>query len=239
VVVVVVPALAEGEDRQPPVVARVVAGDVALIADDVGQGVDEESAVVEHRGAPEEADDQSRPAADREARDRQREPRNPVMAVEPAQLRVAHQVGDQAVVRVLLRAREDPAHVGEPEAPLTRRVDVELGVGVAVVLAVLGGPPQRSLLGRALGDERQHELERPAGLERPVREVAVVAGGDGEHPQQKKADGDGHGGAGDASPDRRQAGEVDQDERDRPGIDDVVVVFGCGRLVHEGSFQVR
>jgi hypothetical protein len=44
-------------------------------------------------------------------------------------------------------------------------VDVVAGVGEEVVVAVLGGPPQHALLGRGLGQERQHELEGAAGLE--------------------------------------------------------------------------
>ena len=64
-----------------------------------------------------------------------------------------------------------------PEAP-QRRVDVELGVAVAVVLAVVAGPPQRALLGAAGAADGEEELERPVGPVRPVGEVPVVAGGD-------------------------------------------------------------
>ena len=50
---------------------------------------------------------------------------------------------------------------------------------------VMPSPPQRSLLGRAGPQERQHELERSAGAEGAVGEVAVIAPRDGEHPHEE------------------------------------------------------
>ena len=66
--VVVVPALAEREECKEPVVAGVVARDVALAADNMRQRIDAESGVIEQDGAPEEADDEAGPAADEERR---------------------------------------------------------------------------------------------------------------------------------------------------------------------------
>ena len=69
-VVVVVPALAHGEEGEQPVVAGVVAGHVALAAVHMGERVDAEGGVIDRDRAPEEADDQARPAADQEAETR-------------------------------------------------------------------------------------------------------------------------------------------------------------------------
>ena len=40
-------------------------------------------------------------------------------------------------------------------------MDVALGIGVLVVPAVVAGPPQHALLGRALGAQGKQELEGP------------------------------------------------------------------------------
>ena len=78
--------------------------------------------------------------------------------------------------------------MGVDEAVAGGRVDVLLGVGVQMVPAVLGGPPEHAALGRALGEAGEHELAGAAGLEGAVREVAVVAGADAEHAQQVERD---------------------------------------------------
>jgi len=48
-------------------------------------------------------------------------------------------------------------------------------VGVLVVAAVPARPPERPLLRGRRAHEGERELERAAGAEGPVREVAVVA----------------------------------------------------------------
>ncbi len=68
-----------------------------------------------------------------------------------------------------------------PKAVQRRRVQVLIGVGVLVMRPVMSGPPQYTLLRRTLSHEGQNELEHPAGLERAVREVAMIACGHKEH----------------------------------------------------------
>src|SRR5581483_6016207 len=62
-VVVVVPGLAEGRQREPGEVARVVAGGEAATAEEVAERVDGEGGVVEqedaHRSSPEQAGETS------------------------------------------------------------------------------------------------------------------------------------------------------------------------------------
>ena len=64
------------------------------------------------------------------------------------------EVADAVEVGVLVLVAEDPADMA-PEDPLERRVHVELGVGGAVVLAVVRRPPQWPLLCRRSAAERQ------------------------------------------------------------------------------------
>jgi hypothetical protein len=54
-------------------------------------------------------------------------------------------------------------------------------VRVAVVVAVVGGPPEDALLDGEGPEQRQDELEGPAGAKGPVGEVTVEPGGDSEH----------------------------------------------------------
>src|SRR6185295_10967489 len=56
------------------------------------------------------------------------------------------------------------------------------------VTAMMRGPPERTLLRRCETQEREHELERATRLERAMREVAVIAGRDGEHADRVAAD---------------------------------------------------
>jgi hypothetical protein len=64
---VVVPAFAHGEQRQQPIIARIVAGQIPLPSHHMRERVDAESAVIDEDGAPEESDEQARPARDEKA----------------------------------------------------------------------------------------------------------------------------------------------------------------------------
>ena len=78
VVVVVVPPLAGREQREQPVVARVVGGVVAALAEHVRQRVDRKRAVPEQHRRDEVAPDERVRAADEEERQRQRDRRHHV-----------------------------------------------------------------------------------------------------------------------------------------------------------------
>ena len=56
-----------------------------------------------------------------------------------------------------------------------------------------------------------------------MREIAMIAGADGKHAQPIERDADRDRLPGDAGPDRRDAGEMHQHERDRGRIDDVAM----------------
>src|SRR5450756_1336818 len=59
---------------------------------------------------------------------------------------------------------------------------IVIEVGIAMMGAVMAGPPQWALLDRGGTDERHHELKEPSHLVATVREVPVIAGGDTKHP---------------------------------------------------------
>ena len=70
-----------------------------------------------------------------------------------------------------------------------------IGVRVAVVHAVVTGPPQRALLRGGRAAERHQELREPCHPVAAVREVPVVAGRDEEHPAEVRHEEEEHRGA--------------------------------------------
>src|ERR1043165_996972 len=159
VMVVVVPALAEGEEGEREVVARVVVVLVAARAPEMGQRVDGERAVPAQHLGDAETPDEGFEAADDRRRRAERDRRQHPPAVEPAQLGIAREVLDAREVGVLEVAREEPAMVRPPEARLTDRVQVARRVGVLVVDAMMRGPPQRPLLRGERGADAEHKLK--------------------------------------------------------------------------------
>ena len=77
--------------------------------------------------------------------------------------------------------------MGIEEAALHRRVNIVRGIRVSVVPTVLGCPPKDAALSRSLREERQHELEDPAGAEGAMGEIAMIAGADREDAQPRTA----------------------------------------------------
>ena len=67
-------------------------------------------------------------------------------------------------------------------------MNVEFGVGMEVVVAMVGRPPQYALLRSRLREHCENELEGAAGVVSPVGKVAMVASPDGENPEPIKAE---------------------------------------------------
>src|SRR5215813_1724736 len=57
-----------------------------------------------------------------------------------------------------------------------------------MMMSVMSGPPEDSLLRRGHGHEGQDELKQAAGLEGAMRKIAVVAGSHPEHAHGDKRD---------------------------------------------------
>src|SRR6185437_7477943 len=220
-VMIVMPALAHGDDGEKPVVARVVAGDIAPASDEMGDRVDAERRMIDRDRAPEEADDQPRPASDGETEDGERERRRQFVTVEPHQLRITGEIRHPGEIGHLLAAGENPAEVTVDETEAARRMNVELRIGMEVVVAMVGRPPQNALLRRRLRHGGENQLEGAAGLIGAVGKVAVITGADGEDAQPVKTDSDRQRLRGDASPDRRETRQMHDHEWYGGRIDDV------------------
>lgn len=192
-VVVVVPALAECEDGDQPVVAALVAGREGLRAERVADRVHGEHGVVVDGHAHDPAPEQPAPAVHQGRHgqpEREPEQRRPFDRHDD---RVLHQ--PPAVPVAPGRADgEDPAHVGVQQA-VEGAVRVARAVGVGVVLEVPRRPVDRAAgQGHRAGGERGRG-DPGRGAEAAVREQAVVAerrpqaGDDGEDGEEGQVDG--------------------------------------------------
>jgi hypothetical protein len=109
-------------------------------------------------------------------------------------------------------------------------VHVEVGVAVAVVVAVVRGPPQGALLDRRRPAEGHDELHAPTQLVAAMGEVPVVPGGDEEHPHEVQDGAHDQGPGVDARDQRGKAGDVHEEERDRGDPVDPFVVGPFDRM---------
>ena len=93
-------------------------------------------------------------------------------------------------------------------------MEVLLAIGIAVMVSMVADPPQRSVLAGENAEQREYELELPAGLERSVSEQAVVTRRDAEqlHPARDKKCC--QSGLTDAGGESEAATEMEQDQRE-------------------------
>ena len=105
-------------------------------------------------------------------------------AIDQAKLREDGEIGYDVELRRRILGREDPKHVAVPKGIDDRRMGVAGLVGEAMMLAVMRNPPQRTALRSGGTGEGTGELDRPADLESPVREAAMVERGDAEGPDR-------------------------------------------------------
>ena len=172
--VVVVPALPEGEQGHQGVVGRGVASGVAAGTVQVAEEVDRGDEVEEERPAQHETDGERGEATQPPGGSAGGDPGHEEPAPEPHELRIARQVPRHPQHLVgSIPFVDQAAEPAEPEA-LSGTVDVTVGVGVPVVQAVLAGEADR-LRERGARQDGQNELERAARPEGVVREVAVKA----------------------------------------------------------------
>ena len=119
---VVVPALARGQDGQDPAVAGIVRSGVTTLAEQVGERIDREGTVPEQDGGNHEPPYEPEGSSHQQEGEAQREGRQQLVAilVEPAELGILVKVGDESGISRVPCIAEDPADVGVPEATLFR-----------------------------------------------------------------------------------------------------------------------
>ena len=165
---VVVPAFAEREDGKQPVVAARVGGFIAARTEQVCERIDGEGVMPEQHSAEAERPDKHRPSADKPQHRAKHRRRHYVIFVQPAQFREFRKIADVIHARVVVFVGENPADVRPEKAEQRGRVQIQFLVGIAVMVAMMGRPPQHALLRRRHGHEGDDELEDAASLKRPV-----------------------------------------------------------------------
>jgi hypothetical protein len=83
-----------------------------------------------------------------------------------------------------------------------------------VVMAMMGGPPERALLGGGPAEKSEEKLEGAAGLIAAVRKIAVESSGDPEFAGEEHKGAERHGPPGNPGPKDGEAGHMDKDEED-------------------------
>jgi len=186
-VVEVVVALTESDKSSDDVVTRRVAVVEGLVTEPVGKGVDTEGGLLDEENAEDTGvDEASEPVTPAETCDKSREDETheendlEVVLVLPDNNGVVVEVGDIGAANPLgVLLHEHPAEVGV-EKTLPDAVGVLVGVSVAVVSAVVAGPPSDGALNGTATNSSEEDLEREAGGIGSVRPQAVVAGGNTE-----------------------------------------------------------
>jgi hypothetical protein len=93
-------------------------------------------------------------------------------------------------------------------------VDVARSIRLAVMPAMMRGPPERAHLGRAGPGDGERDLDGSRGTERAVREEPVEASGQREGPDDEEQRGDRERDLRDARPDSREGCRVHREQRD-------------------------
>ncbi len=88
-----------------------------------------------------------------------------------------------------------------------------MGIGMLVVVAMLGGPPESTLLGGHAAEEGEAKLEKAAGLITAMGKIAVESAGDTEFTDEKHEGAKGGSLDIDSGPDNGKAYQMDQDEK--------------------------
>ena len=134
--------------------------------------------------------------------------------VEPDQFRELGEVLDDVRVVFLVFVGKHPADVRPVKALELGGMQVLVGVGMLVMMAVMGRPPERALLRRAAAEEGEEELERAAGLVAAMGKITVKRAGDAELADEEHERAEAGGLHVDPGPDHREAHEVHDNEHD-------------------------
>ena len=115
-------------------------------------------------GADAIAPHQHAPAPGKEHADCQENGRDHVVFVQPAQLGILIEIANQFCLCVVIAIGQDPAHMRLKKAAQRGRMQILVRIRMAMMMAVIGGPPKHTLLRGHGGHKRHHELKRAARL---------------------------------------------------------------------------
>ena len=195
-VVEVVVALTKSDKSSDDVVTGAVAIVEGLVTEPVSEGVDAEGGLLDEEDAENASVDKaSEPVTPTETSDKSREDETheendlEVVLVLPDNNGVVVEVRDVGATNALgVLLHEHPAEV-RVEETLPDTVGVLVGVGVAVVSAVVTGPPSDGALNGTAANSSQEDLERDGGRVGSVGPQTMVTGSDTETSREVEGDG--------------------------------------------------
>lgn len=157
-VMVVVPALAKGEQGHPPTVARVFAGLEASPAPHMRGRVHQPGRVQPDRYSHKDSPQQDTPTAEREHQDSENNQRHVIETVEQNVESIFDQVGrislEGRLIMILCGATQDPTHV-RPPAAIARRVRIAVSIRMRMMNAMCGDPLNGSAFERQRSTDNQ------------------------------------------------------------------------------------
>ena len=206
-VMIIVPAFAEGDEREDETVAAGVIGFVSALAQQMRERIDARSRVKQNRGADEKSPDEQLPRRDAERREKftqkmsggeqrdgEEKRHERIKAVQENQFGKFREVADMGIVRGKIPRAGNPADVRPPESMLLGRVGILLFVRMFVMMAMLVTPPQRAALNSGRAKHGKEKLRRARRGKCFMGKVAMIKPGDGKHPHQiqhhRRADGE-------------------------------------------------
>src|SRR5256885_2021136 len=187
-VMIVVPAFAEGHESEEPVVAAGVRGLVTARTEKMRERIDGEGVMPEERGAEAEAPEDERKAADEKKRGNENGWGNEIVFVEPAKFGKFGEVADVVDPRADVLVGHNPAEMRPEKTEERGGMEIVFLIGEAMMMAMVSGPPENAFLRGGHGHEGDDELKGAAGFIRAVRKIAVIAGGDEKHANDEKRD---------------------------------------------------
>ncbi len=95
-------------------------------------------------------------------------------------------------------------------------MDVVGLIGMLMVPAMVGGPPEGTALHGGIAEESKEKLPRPGGLETFVGEIAVIEAGHGEHADGVEQCRDDDGGPAPSHPENSQDHEMRRQKGNHP-----------------------
>ncbi len=212
VVMVVVPAFAHRQKCEPEVVAARVFRRVTPTSPDVRERVDRERRVQKHACGHDVSPQEPVEAKGQREADAEGKGADEMVTIEPAQLGISREVGNDVGASFFVFATKPPTDVRVPKSASCGTVQITLGVRVFVVQTMRSRPPQWTFLCRHRSKKREHQLEDAAGLVGAMREVAVVDARDRKHAHEVRCDCDQHEFCGDVAHQRKCGTQVNGDE---------------------------
>jgi hypothetical protein len=185
--------------------------------------IDAKRCVIDEHRTPEETDHQTCPSRNGEAKSPENDGGQQFKFMQPHQFRIPRQVRNFDQVGDIVLSAEDPSEMTVNEALVSRRMDIFLGIGMKMVMAMLRRPPQNALLCATLGRECEDELKYPGRRVGAVRKIAVLSRPDGKHPHPIQRHTDRHGLPRDTGPDRSDTTQVHQHEWYSGRINEVIM----------------